>query len=181
MIVGQPLSELFPPEAAAAQEAAIAQVFATGQMHEAGGECPWRAAKCGSARAWRPSGMRPVRSRRSWAWPGTSPRKELEAQFLRAQRLEGLGQLAGGVAHDLNNILAPILMAETLCGRKSKRGTAETAGYDQVQRPRGADIIKQLLTFAKGVEGKMAPLQLRHLVKEMAKIIRGNLSQKHHS
>ena len=174
MIVGQPLSELFPPEAAAAQEAAIAQVFATGQMHEAEEKVP-----LAGREVWFSTRLAPVRNAAGQVTAvmglarDITEKKKLEAQFLRAQRLEGLGQLAGGVAHDLNNILAPILMAETLLREEIKEGGPQKL-LDTIKSSaqRGADIIKQLLTFAKGVEGKMAPLQLRHLVKEMAKIIR---------
>ncbi len=100
-------------------------------------------------------------------------KKQLEAQFLRAQRMEGIGALAGGVAHDLNNILAPILMStsllrETVTDPESRSMLATMQACAQ----RGADIIKQLLTFARGRPGARVPLPVRHLMRDMEKIIR---------
>jgi PAS domain S-box-containing protein len=100
-------------------------------------------------------------------------RKRLEAQFLRAQRLESVGILAGGVAHDLNNILAPILMSADLL-RLAKLGGELDPVVETVAASarRGADIIKQLLTFARGLQGRRTPVQPRYLVQELVKIIR---------
>ena len=100
-------------------------------------------------------------------------RKQLEAQYLRAQRMEGIGSLAGGIAHDLNNILTPILMTAPLL--------RETVGDPECREmlntveacaQRGADIIRQLLTFARGRPGVRVPLPVRHLLREMDTIIR---------
>ncbi len=96
----------------------------------------------------------------------------LENQLLRSQRIESIGRLAGGIAHDLNNILAPILMATSLM----RDGTSpEEIGplVDTIANSaqRGADVVKQLLTFARGSEGKRLPLSPVRLLKEMAKII----------
>jgi hypothetical protein len=94
----------------------------------------------------------------------------LQAQLLRAQRLESIGTLAGGIAHDLNNMLAPILLALDLLrlhqpGPEARRllSTIETSAQ------RGAELVRQVLTFARGVEGRRQPLHLRHLVKEAAR------------
>ena len=102
-----------------------------------------------------------------------SERKKLEAQFLRAQRLESIGTLASGIAHDLNNILAPILMAEQLLSLKEQ--DAESRGFlDMIagSAQRGAEVVKQVLTFARGVEGERVLVQPRHLVREVEKIAR---------
>lgn len=100
-------------------------------------------------------------------------RKNLEAQFLRAQRMEAIGTLAGGIAHDLNNILAPMLMAAGLL-KDNTSDPRDREMLEMVERSahRGADIIRQLLTFSRGVEGARMPLQPRHLLKEMSGIIR---------
>ncbi len=94
----------------------------------------------------------------------------LQAQFLRAQRLESIGTLAGGIAHDLNNMLAPILLALDLLrlhqpGPEARRliATIETSAQ------RSAELVRQVLTFARGVEGRRQPLQIRHLIKEAAR------------
>lgn len=100
-------------------------------------------------------------------------RKLLEGQFLRAQRMEAIGTLAGGVAHDLNNILAPMLMAAGLI-KENVTDEHDRAMLSLVERSarRGAEIVRQLLTFSRGVEGARVPLQARHLIKEMGGIIR---------
>jgi PAS domain S-box-containing protein len=100
-------------------------------------------------------------------------KKSLEAQLLRAQRLESIGSLASGIAHDLNNVLSPILMCVPLLRteadeeeRRQMLGTIESS----VQRSVG--IVKQLLRFGRGGEEVQAPLQPRHLVRDMARIAR---------
>jgi PAS domain S-box-containing protein len=99
--------------------------------------------------------------------------RQLETQFLRAQRLEGIGALAGGIAHDLNNILAPILMTASLL-RETVTSPESRAIIDTMEScaQRGADILKQLLTFARGRPGARVPLPMRHFLVEMEKIIR---------
>ncbi|HUG12679.1 MAG TPA: ATP-binding protein [Opitutaceae bacterium] len=100
-------------------------------------------------------------------------RKRLEQQFLRAQRLESIGTLAGGVAHDLNNILAPILMVSSLLKEsRSSPDDIKLIGMMETAAQRGAGIIRQLLTFSRGVEGQRSLVQVRHLIKETASIIR---------
>jgi PAS domain S-box-containing protein len=96
--------------------------------------------------------------------------KELERQQFRAQRMESLGTLAGGVAHDLNNALAPILMGVELLKEQYPNATDMITMVENSAK-RGADMVRQLLTFAKGAEGKRVSLQVRHLVREIEKII----------
>jgi len=97
--------------------------------------------------------------------------KKLETQLLRAQRLESIGTLASGVAHDLNNILAPIMMGAAVLHRtemppedEAILSTIETCAQ------RGADIVKQVLTFARGAEGERLSVQAAPLLKDVAKI-----------
>jgi len=98
--------------------------------------------------------------------------KKLELQFLRAQRQESIGTLASGIAHDLNNILSPILMSVTLLRRSMKEPDQEKMlNIVESSAERGAGIVKQVLTFARGVEGERALLQLKHLVSELSKIM----------
>ena len=100
-------------------------------------------------------------------------KKQVEAQFLRSQRLESVGRLASGIAHDLNNILAPILIAAPMLRAKAKSDeTRHVLDTIESCAVRGASIVKQVLAFGRGIEGQRAPLQLRHLLKEMAQIIR---------
>jgi PAS domain S-box-containing protein len=99
-------------------------------------------------------------------------RKKLEEQFLRAQRLDSLGALVSGIAHDLNNALSPILMGVSMVRTKaaSKEDENIFAMIDTSAR-RGADMVKQVLAFARGGETKRIAIHLDQLVKEMGKII----------
>lgn len=99
--------------------------------------------------------------------------RKLEHQFLRAQRLEAIGTLSSGIAHDLNNILAPMLMvAPLLKERLPDQKDVEMLTMIEQGAQRGANIIKQLLTFSRGIEGERGPVQARHLVNEMVEIMR---------
>jgi len=99
--------------------------------------------------------------------------KELEANFLRAQRLEGLGQLAGGLAHDLNNLLTPLVLGAQLVREKLTDPSARALVDSMAaSAQRGADIVKQMLTFARGALGERMPLRPRHLVQAAAEVIR---------
>jgi PAS domain S-box-containing protein len=98
--------------------------------------------------------------------------KNLERQFLRTQRLESVGSLVGGIAHDLNNVLAPIRMAIDLFRAKMPDpATQRTLDALDGCVSRGADLIRHVLTFARGVQGERAPVQLRHLIKETEEVI----------
>jgi PAS domain S-box-containing protein len=99
--------------------------------------------------------------------------KKLQEQFLRAQRMEAIGTLAGGIAHDLNNILAPMLMAPGLL-RKSLQGEMDLRMLDMIEQAaqRGSNVVRQLLTFSRGTGGERVSIQLRHLFKEMTEIMR---------
>ncbi len=99
-------------------------------------------------------------------------RKRAESQMLRTQRLESIGTLAGGVAHDLNNALAPILMSVELL-KMEYPDASKMIDMVETSAKRGADMVRQLLTFAKGVEGARLLIQPAHLLKEMEKIMRG--------
>ncbi|MFA6544471.1 MAG: PAS domain S-box protein, partial [Limisphaerales bacterium] len=99
-------------------------------------------------------------------------KKLLEAKFLRAQRLEGLGALAGGVAHDLNNVLAPILMcAEMLRARSSDEGAARMLEMIETGAKRGAGMIRQILSFARGTSGEKIVMHVEHLLTELRKMM----------
>jgi two-component system, cell cycle sensor histidine kinase and response regulator CckA len=105
-------------------------------------------------------------------------KKQLEAQFLRAQRLESLGTLASGIAHDLNNILTPILSVAQLLPLRLLNLDDRTQNLLKILESsarRGADLIKQILSFAKGIEGKRVCLQPNHLIQDIHKIIRQTL------
>ncbi|MBI4810190.1 MAG: PAS domain S-box protein, partial [Ignavibacteriales bacterium] len=100
-------------------------------------------------------------------------KKNLEQQLLRTQRLENIGTLAGGIAHDLNNVLAPILLSiEVLKKRYPDEKDNKVLPMIESSAKRGKDIIKQVLTFARGAEGQYVTIQMKHLIREMENIIR---------
>jgi two-component system, cell cycle sensor histidine kinase and response regulator CckA len=98
-------------------------------------------------------------------------KKKLEAQFLRAQRLESIGTLASGIAHDLNNVLSPIVIGAHLLDDKLpdeySRALLRTMSENA---ERGAAMVKQVLTFARGHEGDKLPLHLGSVVKGMRRV-----------
>ena len=99
-------------------------------------------------------------------------KKQLEAQFLRAQRMESIGTLAGGIAHDLNNVLAPILMSAQLLQMKiSDARSQRLLQTMESSAKRGAALVKQVLEFARGVEGKRTIVQVRHLISEIKHVV----------
>ena len=103
-------------------------------------------------------------------------KKRVEAQFLRAQRMESIGTLAGGIAHDLNNILSPILMAiDMLQLKAADESTNKWFDVLRTNAERGGDMVRQVLSFARGVEGERVALQPKHLIKEIVKILRETL------
>ncbi|HET6407565.1 MAG TPA: PAS domain S-box protein, partial [Chthoniobacteraceae bacterium] len=99
-------------------------------------------------------------------------RKCLERQILRAQRLESIGTLAGGIAHDLNNVLTPIIMSMGLLRLQIPDAEAQnTLDTIETSAHRGADMVRQVLSFAKGVESERVPMNVRDLLKEIHKIV----------
>jgi nitrogen-specific signal transduction histidine kinase len=100
-------------------------------------------------------------------------RTRTEQQMLRAQRLESLGTLAGGIAHDLNNTLAPILLAtELLTTRDITSDQRELLGTIQASARRSADLVEQVLLFARGVEGNRVPIDVGTLLHDVQIIVK---------
>ncbi|MCW5316944.1 PAS domain S-box protein [Nostoc sp. KVJ3] len=98
--------------------------------------------------------------------------KQLEAQLLRSQRLESIGTLAGGIAHDLNNILSPILMSVQLLQKKLPDSQSQKILQTLENNvKRGANLLKQVLSFARGIESKRTIVQIQPLMAEMEQII----------
>ena len=100
-------------------------------------------------------------------------RKKLEAQFLRAQRFETIGALAGGIAHDLGNMLTPILIGtEALANDTSGNLSRKMLQTMHTSARHGLDMIKQILAFARGVGGEPTLLNIRALLDEMQELAR---------
>jgi PAS domain S-box-containing protein len=100
-------------------------------------------------------------------------KKQLEAQFLRAQRLESIGALASGISHDLNNVLTPILLSAQLLQMLNKDERSQRLlQIQENSAKRGAALVKQVLAFAHGVEDERTILQVRHLILEIRQIVK---------
>jgi PAS domain S-box-containing protein len=99
--------------------------------------------------------------------------KKQETHLRRAQRLESISTLASGVADDINNILAPVLMgAEILRGMIGEKEARSIISLIEGSARRGNSIVKQLLTFARGIEGERVLVKPSHLIQEMCDIAR---------
>lgn len=100
-------------------------------------------------------------------------RRQLEAEAHRLQRTEAIGSLASGMAHDLNNALAPVLMGTQLLRREA--ATDEARRILQLMESstrRGADMVRQVVLFARGRPGEAERLDLRVLVSDMERLAR---------
>ncbi|HUL45387.1 MAG TPA: response regulator [Bacteroidota bacterium] len=99
-------------------------------------------------------------------------KKKLEQQVLRTQRMESIGTLAGGIAHDLNNVLSPIMLAVDILKRKvGDKQNLAILDTLETSVNRGTSMVRQILTFARGVEGERLLIQPKHIVMEMSKIV----------
>lgn len=99
-------------------------------------------------------------------------KKKLQEQFLRAQRLEGIGMLAAGIAHDLNNVLTPILMAGPMLRVRATdpldQRLLQTLEHSA---ERGAALVRQILAFAHGTTGEPRLMQIKHLARDIVEMI----------
>ncbi len=98
-------------------------------------------------------------------------KKKIEAQLLRSQRMESIGTLAGGIAHDLNNVLTPMILSLQILKEKFKdEQSQKLLNILEKNSQRGADLIKQVLSFSRGVEGERAPLAAKQIITEIEKV-----------
>ncbi|WP_372530546.1 ATP-binding protein [Euzebya sp.] len=95
-------------------------------------------------------------------------RRAFEQHLARVQRMESIGELAGGIAHDLNNVLTPVMMAEPIL-RRGETDPVKLKVIDLMagSARRGADIVGQILTFARGVEGERVTVDVDELLAEV--------------
>ena len=99
--------------------------------------------------------------------------KLLERNFLEAQRLESIGMLAAGIAHDLNNVLAPIMFGVPML-RKSLRAPQDLKILETIGKctERGAGLVRQILGFLRSTTGELLPVQMSHVVKDIVGVAR---------
>ena len=103
---------------------------------------------------------------------GAVPKADLDSHALLAQRMECIGTLADGVAHDLNNILTPMLLAIPMLRWESPPPEYEAA-LQMIENgaKRGSEIVRQLQSFRKSEPGTRSAIQCRHLLNDVAKIL----------
>jgi PAS domain S-box-containing protein len=100
-------------------------------------------------------------------------KQKLQQQLFRAQRLESIGTLAGGIAHDLNNILTPLMMSANMLKEKiTDAEMRELVQSLETNVQRGADMVKQVLTFGRGTAGERVAINPARIVREVERIVR---------
>lgn len=102
--------------------------------------------------------------------------KRTQEHLFRAQRMESIGTLAGGIAHDLNNILSPIMMSvDMLRLNENDAETSRWLGMIKENAERGTELVKQVLTFARGMTGERIQVQLKHIVRDLVAVLNQTL------
>ncbi|CAM9922845.1 unnamed protein product, partial [Phaeothamnion confervicola] len=100
-------------------------------------------------------------------------RKLMEAKFLRAQRLESIGTLAGGISHDLNNLLSPIVMGVGILNQTMRSADDRaTLQFMEQSAARAASLVKQVLSFARGIDGAKVSVHLGYVAREVEAMVR---------
>jgi two-component system, cell cycle sensor histidine kinase and response regulator CckA len=105
--------------------------------------------------------------------------KIAQARYQRARRLESISTLTGGIAHDLNNALAPIAIGVDLLRHQSTDAASREHLLNQIETSvrRGADVIRQMLTFSKGAEMDYTLIQTRHVIENVVILTRETFPQ----
>ena len=99
-------------------------------------------------------------------------RHTLDERVRRTERLESIGSLAGGIAHDLNNALVPLLAGVSFLREYVPAEDEELVKAMETSSRRAASMVQQLLVFAKGAEGRKTPVRPASLVEEMESFVR---------
>lgn len=93
--------------------------------------------------------------------------KKIKDQYLRIQRLGSIGILASGMIHDLNNILAPILLSVQVLKKSSKDDrTLNIFNLLGSSAKHGSEIVKRVLNFVRGIVGEKILIQVKHIINE---------------
>jgi len=101
-----------------------------------------------------------------------SEKKELQEQFFRAQRLESLGLLASGIAHDLNNMLAPVLFSAPLL-RSQVKTAQDHHILDLLEKSaaRGSSLVRQILSIAQGSSSELRTTQVKQIARDVVSVL----------
>ncbi len=103
--------------------------------------------------------------------------QRLERQLRKSQKMEAIGTLAGGIAHDLNNILSPVLGYADMIMRNSEPDSQEFQRSEKIQKAalRAADLVSQVLAFNRGRTEEKRRIKLHPVVKEVVKLLKGSI------
>lgn len=102
---------------------------------------------------------------------------ELERQLLHSQKLEALGTLAGGIAHDLNNTLVPIMALSKLTARRFEQGSPVRSNLETIYEAseRARDLVRRVLAFSRKDEPEQHETNLGDVVREALKLMRATV------
>jgi PAS domain S-box-containing protein len=169
------LARYYPPEAWRTVHAAMQATIAHGKSFDL--ESPFITAK--GRQLWvRVQGSIVMEDGKPINLRGTlqdiTEKKQLEEKFLHAQRLEGIGMLAAGISHDLNNVLAPIMMAAPML-RPRLSNPRDSKMLDHIEQSvaRGAGLVKQILGFVHTTVGEFQSIQVKHIARDIVSVITG--------
>lgn len=181
-LVGQPVLKLYPPSSHAAVRRAFATLFEEGraiegveeQMLTSAGE---RIDVSVNTSIIYDESRRPVLARA--VARDITEKKRLEARVFHAQRIDSIGNLAGGVAHDFNNILTSILGSTAIMKRKMKKTDTWFRFVDIIETAarRGAGLTRQLLTFARKTNVSFKPIIVNEIIEETLRLFERSIDK----
>lgn len=104
-------------------------------------------------------------------WRDITEKKKLQAQLLQAQRMESIGTLSGGLAHNINNMLTPMMLSLQMLKQKyTDEQSQRLLNILETNAQRSADLIKQVMSFTRGIEGERKIIQVTDLISDIEKI-----------
>ena len=112
-----------------------------------------------------------------FVWRDVTREMELEAQLLQSQKMEAIGTLAGGIAHDLNNLLSPIIGYADLAMRDLQPGSEIHDALEQIAKAgnRAAKLVSQIMSFSMKAEDERKPIRLQPIIRETLKLLKETL------